>query len=1100
MTFLRQTWTLTKKDLNLVAWRRWLSTFLRAIALPIAYIFFISYVRNFFLPASEYGFGSPRPIRNLTTEVFNSDISLGGRDRVAFIHNGYTGGQIEDLITALTPPLEEAGVDVRILSSDEELLEVCRSSLRGLSRCYAAASFHASPTEGRGGLWSYTARTDFALGLSVYVGQPDNDAQIYVLPFVHAIDSGIASLSGTSFPDTMLEYPFTHQTMQERDDEIQTFFMRALARYLAVTLFIGICGVAYHLPGHVATEREIGMSSLIDAMIPSTWSWNSLSVRLTSAYISFTAIYLLGWLAMGIIVAVLIFYHTATSIVVLFHMLAGLSLTGYAMFGASLFRKAQLSGITVLLVSLVLAILCQFMPQTTLTVAVLSVIFPPITYTSFMIYLAEWELMLRPANLMRAAPGSTTDLAGYVYFICLAVQTILFPIFAAILQWALFSSSQGSRKYIAQGHESTTIRLLHVSKHFLPNPLRRLLSTLGLASRQDPVKAVDEVTLSALTGNIVTLLGSNGSGKSTLVSMIAGMQSITSGFIEMKRNARLGVCPQHNVLWNDLTVLEHTAIFNGLKSQHEVDTKATLQNLIIACDLGHKMNARSKTLSGGQKRKLQLAMAFTGGSEICCVDEVSSGLDPLSRRKIWQILLSERGRRTILLTTHALDEADALSDQIAVMSKGKVIAAGSAVELKHRYGGGYKITIPKGSEAYLPNPSPTRHGGAVTFHAKTSLEASELATDLQSRGIEKFDVAGPSIEDVFLALASKHNEELSDHSSLTGASSSSGSPSENKDPSAFTSSTTSTGLAQGRGTSFVMQVRILLRKRFLILTRNYLPYIFAMLIAVLTAGLTIMFLGGFDRLVCSPSQLANNPTRISLPVVELYWGVLIPAGPSDRFSTSQLPATYRPYLSRVRLQDKFEDFQTFTENNFRDVIPGGFYLGDNATAAPLMSYRIDGNLGYAALAKNVLDSVLLNTTIVADFSTFALPFISSTGDSLQLVLYFGFAMCAYPAFFALYPTFERLGNIRALHYSNGVRPGSLWLSYILFDSVFVLLISILTVVVFTSVSILDPCTAEANAATACRRLVRSRLPLRCLSLVRGVVHSLGLYHLPVYID
>src|SRR5206468_9079805 len=116
-----------------------------------------------------------------------------------------------------------------------------------------------------------------------------------------------------------------------------------------------------------------------------------------------------------------------------------------------------------------------------------------------------------------------------------------------------------------------------------------------------------------------------------------------------------------------------------------------------AVDLAPKINAMSKTLSGGQKRKLQLGMMLTGGSAVCCVDEVSSGIDPLSRRKIWDILLAERGKRTIILTTHFLDEADLLADHIAILSKGTLRATGSSVELKDKLGGGYRVHVPKGS-------------------------------------------------------------------------------------------------------------------------------------------------------------------------------------------------------------------------------------------------------------------------------------------------------------------------------------------------------------------------------------------------------------------
>jgi ATP-binding cassette, subfamily A (ABC1), member 3 len=1087
MGFLRQTWALTTKDLRIVVLRRWFSTFLRAVALPIAYMFFIAYVRNFFLPPSDYGIGSPRPVRNLTSEVFGSDVSLGGRDRVVFINSGNTGGQIDQLIDNVAAPLREAGADVYTLSSDDELLEICRSNLRGLSRCYAAATFHSSPAEG--GIWSYTVRTDFGLGLSVYVDRANNDAQRYVLPFVHAIDSEIARLNDVVMPEVMLEYPFTRETTEERDDRIQSAFTGALSRYLGVALFIGICGVAYHLPGFIATEREHGISALIDAMLPSNGPWKAVIARLTSAYISFVAVYLPGWIGMGAIVSVLIYYHTATSIVVLFHILTGLALTAFSILGGSFFRKAQLSGITVLILSLVTAVLIQFIPRMTTTVAVLSVLFPSITYTSFIIYLSEWEETLTAANLMETSPGSRTDLPGYTYFVFLAIQIVVFPILSVVLQRVLHGSSQASRRFIPSLSGAAAFRIVGVSKHYYPSRPRQLLSRLGIFKR-DPFKAVDDITLSALPGTILTLLGANGAGKSTTMSMMAGTTSTTHGYIEIASGTSLGVCPQHNVLWPDLTVLEHVKIFNGLKAIGECDSKAAMTELISACDLEHKMNAKSKTLSGGQKRKLQLAMAFTAGSRLCMIDEVSSGLDPLSRRIIWRILLAERGRRTILMTTHALDEADALSDQIAIMSKGKVIAEGSAVELKHKFGNGYKMVVEEDSTSRGPTPSTPKK--ERLYHVKDSSEASELAISLQKEGNVKVDISGPTIEDVFLATAEEFKDEHNDHTPNR-------SDTDVPDDYLFDKDGQDYGLAQGRGTGFISQVWILYRKRLLILTRNYLPYFFAIVIPVLTAGLATMFLGGFDRLICSPDQLANNPRTASLPILEIYWGIDIPAGPSDRLSISSLPAAYAPYADRFRPVNTFNEFQSYIQNNYRDVMPGGVYLGDNATAPPLLAYRIDGSLSYAAIAKNLIDSLVLNTTILFEYSTFALPIAGSTGDSLQLVMYFGFAMCAYPAFFALYPTFERIGNIRALHYSNGVRPAALWLAYTLYDTGFVILISVLAIVVLTSVSDqLSGMRVYANIPVACWCLVRPRILFCRCPLIRYLVYVTLLHHIVVY--
>lgn len=315
---IRQIWTLFKKDLTIVLWRSWFSTFLRAVALPVAYMFFIAYVRNFFLPPSEYGVASSyNPIRDIYTEVFNSSASLGGRNRVVFVNEGNTGGQIDTLIERLAIQLAEAGAEVHRISDEDELFDLCPSTLTGLSPCYGAVSFQSSPTEG--GVWAYTARADFGLGLSPYVNSADNDAQVFVLPFVHAIDSEIAALEGILLPLEQYEYPFTYETRQERANDIQRFFMGALNNYLAVTMFIAICGVTYHAPGHLATEREIGISSLIDSMLYTTHQGRAMLARLTSVYLSFVVIYMPSWLATGAIVATLMFEQTSASIIVPFH-------------------------------------------------------------------------------------------------------------------------------------------------------------------------------------------------------------------------------------------------------------------------------------------------------------------------------------------------------------------------------------------------------------------------------------------------------------------------------------------------------------------------------------------------------------------------------------------------------------------------------------------------------------------------------------------------------------------------------------------------------------------------------------------------------------
>lgn len=230
-------------------------------------MFFISYLKNFFLPPSDYGVGSPRPLRSFIEAL---ETSSGGRDTVAFVNNGHTGGNIEALINYLSVSVRTAGKKPVVLTNEQALLTTCRSSLRGASQCFGAASFHSSPTEA-GVIWNYTLRADGALGSKIFVNQNDNDAETYILPFQHAIDTAIinqfnGSASGTTVPTTVNQFPFTDQTQQQRADNIRRIYMNAIINFLGVAYFIGICGILYQSTGHMASERELGMSQLIEAV------------------------------------------------------------------------------------------------------------------------------------------------------------------------------------------------------------------------------------------------------------------------------------------------------------------------------------------------------------------------------------------------------------------------------------------------------------------------------------------------------------------------------------------------------------------------------------------------------------------------------------------------------------------------------------------------------------------------------------------------------------------------------------------------------------------------------------------------------------------
>ena len=1033
MAFLRQTVTLCEKTLTIVFMRHWLGTLIRAFFAPIIFMFFISYAKNFFVPPSQYGIGDPRPLRSLTDAI---GVSSDGRHTIAFVNNGYTGGPISNVIDQVSEPIRSLGKNVLVLDNEADLLSRCPSSVRGVSPCFAAVSFHSSPSEGQLPVWNYTIRTDGAFGLRIFVNSKTNDAEIYSLPLQHAVDSAIASLNGSSLPEVVHQYPYTDQTPEQRTKMINRLYMGSIIGILAVAYFIGIVGICYQLTGEMAKERELGMSQLIEAMMPNRKRWTPQAARLLSIHIAFDILYLPSWVIMGAIVARLNYPLSSIGILIGYFIMVGLALASWSIAFASLFKKAQLSGITVVMTSIVLAIIVQVVPPTSTAAAtVLSLLFPPMNYVLFIIYMAYWQQQGHAAHLAKGPPTAPWQTPGYLFFVFCLIQIIVYPIIGAFIERTLYGTASKSRKLrYSKTEAQETVKMTKLTKHYPATWFERTISSRFTKEPKQTVHAVNDIDVSVLQGQIMVLLGANGSGKSTTLDMLAGLQVPTSGEIEMDATGGIGSCPQKNVLWDELTVYEHVRVFNRLKS-NDIDAKSTIRDLVIACDMEEKINAPSRTLSGGQKRKCQLAMMLTGGSKLCMLDEVSSGLDPLSRRKIWDILLAERGKRSILLTTHFLDEADLLSDDIAILSKGNLVANGTAVALKHNLGGGYRVRVYHEDYKSLPHeldakPKQVLHDQTV-YQLEGSAEAASFIAELEKSGVTDYQVNGPTIEDVFLKLAEEVKEELE----------------KDRAPSLVPDGEKGLQLVTGKNLSFLGQTWVLFRKRITILQRNTWPYAAALLIPIITAGFVTLFLKGFKALSCAPTAQVDASQREALDFY-LAFNANITTGPPNKVPTTILNQIYPLLQQSFASVGTLDAFNSYIASNYSTAFPGGFFL------APIPTFAWLGNpdMAYAIATQNLMDVSLLQTPIVTAFQSFDYPFIPTAGKSLQFILYFGLAMSAYPGFFALYTNVERLRNVRALHYSNGVRAGPLWIAYTLFDFIITLVVAAVAIIIFTAVT------------------------------------------------
>ncbi|KAK4220013.1 hypothetical protein QBC37DRAFT_76201 [Rhypophila decipiens] len=1080
MAILRQTWTLVTKNLLITLGRHGLATVIRAFVLPILITALLSFAKFLFVPPALYGISPVHPLRSLADGLAAS--SGTGRDTVVFVNpNGYKGGAIERVIGDLVVVVN--GVDgktARVIEDERELGRICKATLRGVTTCYGAVVFQGSPEEGDGGYWNYTLRTDSALGLGrVNVEKDTNDGQVYILPLQHAVDEAISREGDgmAELPSEVDQYPYTYYTQEERLELIRTMYQGAIMNFMGVVFIAGMIEVVYHLSGFIATERETGMSTLIEAMMLTKRRWYGQAARLLSYHLSFSILYLPGWVIGSIILWRGVFAYSSGAVVIVYHILAGLALTSMSIFGGAFFKKSQLSGATVTIALILLAILAQVIsyPSTT-AVAILSLLFAPCNYTFFIGYLARWEREATPTDLTKSAPTSPWQIPGIVLWIFLIIQIIVYPVLGAMLERYLHGTSTATRT-IVRGEDRATlgpdasVRLEGFSKTYAPGFLRRMFGFIKKA--REPVYAVNNLTLTAYRGQILALLGANGSGKSTTLDSIAGISKLTSGDITIDGNGGLGIAPQKNVLWDELTVEEHIKIFNKLKSPLNHASREETRDLIIAVDLEKKVKAKSGTLSGGQKRKLQLGMMLTGGSAVCCVDEVSSGLDPLSRRKIWDILLAERGRRTIIMTTHFLDEADLLADHIAILSKGTLRAEGSSVELKDRLGAGYRIHLNnvKGvkSTPDISGVSKKSTPEEVIYIAASSALAATVIKELQANGISDYRFSGPTIEDVFLQLAEEVKAEDGLASTTSAVSSS-----DNITP--MDGEKTKDGgleLMSGKRVGFAQQTWYLFLKRCTIFKHNWFPTIAALLIPVIGCGLVTLFVKGQEPLGCSPEDQGSRETA-----VDIFddFKISLVGGPADKFSGSNLIELFAPILTsmmgsggsgsapglsrratrnpfqNLTLVDTLDEFNDYISTNRRNVTPAGIWLGDDSSR-PTLAFKSGGaEMINAWFGQWIMNILLTNSTIASSFTPFDRPLAPDAGQSLQFITYVCLALCAYPAFFGLYPNLERRRFVRGLQYSNGVSPLPLWLAYTGFDFLVVLISSAIAVALFAGLA------------------------------------------------
>ncbi|KAH9948219.1 P-loop containing nucleoside triphosphate hydrolase protein [Amylocystis lapponica] len=1085
--FLRQFWALVWKNWIVLAKHPWLNV-LRCFVLPIAYGMFLAYAQLFLDKPNNFGLGSTVLVRNLS-DAYDPSLALIWADGT----NGTGTPSAEDIMSKVTRGFSLSQLaSVRKVDSPDDISPSCPENYNGYSECFGAVEFQSLPglpTQASGSgtnvttAFNYTLRLDQGL-FYINVAKHTSDYEKRVIPLQWAIDSAIIELTTGVQPPTPLEWPYTEETNSEQNTEIRISYVNLLRTLLVIALFVCYIGIAYQLPGSFMGERANQLTSHMKAMGLKD------SARILSWHISISLAYLPAWIIVSVVWRYRIFATTNVGLIIGLHLLLGLSLASWSFFVAMPFGKSpQLAAVVTTFCGIVCSILGLIFEGSTGGAFVFSLAFPPAFYVIAIRAISGFEDSRIPTSVLQGDPDS-----GFIILpmlIAAIIDIFMWPYFAVLLERRLYDARNTTSKRSWWACCRREKQAVEEDKIVIPPDVAMSIRNLGKdfkAGRKGVITAVSDLTLNIPKYGIFVLLGSNGAGKSTVMSILAGLLGRTRGSVTFEGGhaqaprGAIGLVPQKNVLFPELTCAQTLRVWRAVKTQDGAPEDEDVEQLLRDCDLGKKVHYNASALSGGQKRKLQLAIGLVGGSKILLVDECTSGVDPLSRRALWRTLTSVRHERTILFTTHFLDEADLLGDTIAVLkAPGTLVAEGTPVSLKSTYGEGYTVQVSFNSAEVVDKSeggelldrirelAPLTYTSSsapldASYHLKSKdttvvqrvLELVEKEREVLN--IASYSVLGTSIEDIFLGLM--HDDTKGKVVELEKVESM---------PSLPTTPPT-LELTDGRRRSPIGQALTIFHKRVLVLRRSWLSPLLAVGVAVLASCVPLFFISGRAQTCVTPLQQLF-PESIFLPTSAI--GSFLQAQ-AEGF-TSGLPiltyppgilSTLGPSFAEVPVQN-ITDSTTLTDIVYADYmnLTVGGISADVQSGSVMYAWEASppGSNGLVMqnLASNIVLKMALNATghaadgpVIISPSTEYFPAIAAGSlVALKWIAFFGAGMAVFPAFFSLYVSKERRSAVQAMQLSNGLsNPIGLWLGHLLFDSIFCVIAATIMTIVYAAAS------------------------------------------------
>ena len=588
--------------------------------------------------------------------------------------------------------------------------------------------------------------------------------------------------------------------------------------------------------------------------------------------------------------------------------------------------------------------------------------------------------------------------------------------------------------------------------------MNKSLKILNVSKNFNDLKAVDNFNGELFPNEIFCLLGHNGAGKSTLINMISGIFPPDEGDIFLNGKSlitnknylyeNIGLCQQEDIYFDFLTVEEHLEYMCSIKGSKI--NKNEINELINKLELSQKKNSLCSTLSGGQKRKLCIALALIGDSKIILLDEPTSGMDVLARKNLWEFLKNYKKNKIILLTTHFLDEAEYLGDRIGIMSDGHFQCCGTSSFLKSKYPCGFNINLLINPIKFNEEYKKQIYGELLIYEPNLEIKVASkgiFSINIQSNnnsipeifnyieenkdnfGIEDYTVSSTSLEDVFLKINNKSNLNDMKYSKKN----------ENEDNTNENYLITTSG--------FCSQIKAQIIRALFPLYRNKMLFFFELMSGL---GFVYIFIFFFSDLIMNSTTTKLNLLEVAeANPVYIY---------EKKIQKNYLKNSYAYELGKSikisKLKKEPKDINNFMDlsydESYANIAKGSLYINcENSKLLKVFNTEVDTGLNGYFYANIVLfvssflkNNYNIDAAIIPEITISYYPqdsnldFINFFKDFLILIIICLISLFGFVIFLGglmLEKIKEKRNNIKHLLYLSGSNPLVYWIGFFIVD-------------------------------------------------------------------